>query len=265
MHRCSFRLLIIVVSWMMPLAAMAQASRPPRPYQPVAITRPPPFKDASLATFRAMLALVANTRVYAELAPIVISQGFFWDRDFDRRYDPRRPAVDNLAAAISLESGNGSGWNMLAGFAAETSAEMLESRPGVLCAPAPPSYDSLAFSRLLDLTDTDDRDWAYPRDNETPARAAPQPDAAEIGILGARFVRLLGSERSNGDVATGREPWTRIALPDGKIGYVAPDRLIPLAGTRLCYMKDLADRWRIAGVIAAETKRVQIEPEPAKE
>ena len=262
MHRPPLQLLVIGLSCMMP--SWAAAETPPRsskPYAPVAITRPPPFEDAGLQTFRAMLALVAKSRVYTELAPIVVSQGFFWGRDFGQHYDPRRPAVDNLAAAILLESGNGEGWNALAAFASDASAEPLESRPGVLCAPASPGYDSVEFSRLLDLTDTNVSDWAYPRDDATPVRAAPRPDAAEAGTLGAHLVRLLGP---NGNAAPGRKPWTRVAMPDGKIGYVAPDHLISLAGIRLCYVKDPADRWRIAGVIAAETKPAQIDSEPAK-
>ena len=92
-------------------------------------------------------------------------------------------------------------------------------------------------------------------------RTAPRPDAAEAGTLGAYFVRLLGPD---GNAATGRKPWTRVAMPDGKVGYVAPDRLISLAGIRLCYVKVPTDRWRIAGVISAETTPAQIDPEPAK-
>ena len=108
----------------------------------------------------------------------MLTQGFFWDRDFGQAFDPRKPAVDNLAAAIALEQGNGIGWDALAAFAAEAAAEPLESRPGVVCAPARPGYDGVAFSRLLDTTYTGGIDWAYPRADETPVRAAPQPDAA---------------------------------------------------------------------------------------
>ena len=56
-----------------------------------------------------------------------------------RTFDPRKPAVDNLAAAIALEQGNGAGWDTLAAFAAEATVEPLESRPGVVCAPARPA------------------------------------------------------------------------------------------------------------------------------
>ncbi len=121
-----------------------------------------------------------------------------------RRFDPRKPAVDNLAAAIALEQGNGTGWDTLAAFAAEAAVEPLESRPGVVCAPARPGYDGVAFSRLLDITYTSGIDWAYPRADETPVRAAPRPDAAKAGTLGLHFVRLLGFEGPDSDPAPGR-------------------------------------------------------------
>jgi hypothetical protein len=67
--------------------------------------------DDSLNTFRAELAAVATRRIYAALARLVRTDDFFWERDFGRSYDPRRPAVDNLAQALSLEAQNGGGWN----------------------------------------------------------------------------------------------------------------------------------------------------------
>ena len=140
--------------------------------------------------------------------------GFFWDRDFAHNFDPRKPAVDNLATALALEHRDGSGWQSLAAFAAEPTVEPLESRPGVICAPARPSYDGVAYARLLDTTYTTDRDWAYPRASETPVRAAAQPDAATIGTLGAHFVHLLGQASDT--------PWARVVMPDGKTGFVAP-------------------------------------------
>ena len=141
----------------------------------MAITRPAASGDASFDTFRAKLAAAAKTRIYAELTPLVVTQGFFWGRDFGQAFDPRKPAVDNLAAAIALEQGNGIGWDLLAAFAVEATIEPLESRPGIVCAPARPGYDSVAFSKLLDSTYTTGIDWAYPRADETPVRAAPQP------------------------------------------------------------------------------------------
>ena len=249
-HSSSLLLAFIAVSCAA-LSAVAQAPpRPPKPYAPVAITRPAASDDATFIAFRAALAAAAKTRIYAELAPLVLAQGFFWDRDFGQQFDPRKPSVDNLAAAISLEQGNGIGWDALTAFAAHDAAEPLDSRPGVICAPARPGYDSVAFSKLLDVTYTSGIDWAYPRADETPVRAAPQPGAATVGTLAAHFVRLLGFEGADSEAAPGRNQWARVALPDGKPGFVAPGSLMSLTAERLCYIKDLVGGWRIAGYIA---------------
>jgi hypothetical protein len=246
----SFLLTIVAASWAALPAAAQSPPVPSRPYAPVAIARPAASDDASFVAFRAALAAAATSRVYAELAPLVLAQGFFWDRDFAQAFDPRKPAVDNLAAAIALEHGNGVGWQALAAFAAEAAAAPLESRPGVVCAPAPPDYDGVAFSRLLDVTYTRGIDWVYPRADQTLVLAAPQPGAAKVGALGLHFVRLLGFEGADSEPAPGRSPWTRVAMPDGKPGFVAPGALTSLTAERLCYIKDLLVGWRIAGYIA---------------
>jgi hypothetical protein len=247
---CSFLLAVSAASCAA-LAAVAQpSSRPPRPYQPVTITRPAALDDVTFALFRAALAMAVRSRRYAELAPLVLERGFFWGRDFGQRFDPRKPSVDNLATAIALERGNGTGWQALAEFAAEAAVEPLDSRPGVICAPARPNYDGVAFAKLLDNSVTSDIDWAYPRADETTVRAAPQPGAAEVGTLGLHFVRLLGFEGADSEVSPGRTQWARVALPDGKQGFVAPGSLMSLTAERLCYIKDLVAGWRIAGYVA---------------
>jgi hypothetical protein len=232
------------------LPAAAQTPRPPKPYQPVAITRSAAFDDASFTTFRLALGTIAKHRLYAELTPLVLTQGFFWDRDFGRGFDPRKPAVDNLAAAISLEGGNGAGWETLASFAAEDTAEPLPSRPGVICAPARPSYDSVAFSKLLQATYTAGIDWAFPRRDATVVRAASQPDAPKLATLDASFVRLLGFSGAGSEAAPGRNLWAHIALPDGTPGFVPPGSLMSLTSERLCYIKDLLGVWHVAGYVA---------------
>jgi hypothetical protein len=176
--------------------------------------------------------------------------GFFLGRDYDRRFDPRSPAVDNLAAALALERGNGSGWVLLASLAAEESAAPLPSRPGVFCAPAGAQYDVAAFARLLTTTYTQDRDWAYPRADETPIHTAPMAGAAVAGTLGLHFVQLLGFDGAEGEPAPGRMRWAHVAAPDGRIGFVEPAKLRMLAAERLCYAKDSVGNWRIAGYIS---------------
>lgn len=234
----------------LPAAAQQPSPRPPKPYPPVAITRPEAFDDAGFVAFRAVLAAAAKARVYARLAALVRKQDFFWDRDFGQRLDTRKPAVDNLAMAIALEHDNGAGWDKLADFAVETAVAPLDSRPGVVCAPARPLYDGVAYAKLLDTTYTGAMDWAYPRADTTPVRDAPHATAATIGALGPPFVWLLGFAGPDSEPDPGRKLWARVAMPDGRAGFVAPRSLRALTAERLCYSRDPVEGWQIAGFIA---------------
>jgi len=50
-----------------------------------------------------------------------------------------KPAIDNLAKAINLDAKDGSGWDVLNGYANEpTAAEPWPQQKGILCAPATP-------------------------------------------------------------------------------------------------------------------------------
>jgi hypothetical protein len=250
------RLTLATAFALLATVAVAQiAPRAPKPYTPVPIARAAPSADPGLAAFRSAVVAAAKSRRYGDLEALVQVQGFFWDRDFDRAHDPRRPAADNLAAAVLLERRNGAGWDRLAMLAAEAAVEPLESRPGVICGPARPVYDSVELSNLLDKTYTEHADWAYPRADATTLRAAPLPDAPQVGRLGLQFVRLLGFEDAGGErtseLLPERSRWARVALPDGRTGFTAPGSLMSLTGERLCYIKDLVLGWRIAGFIAA--------------
>jgi hypothetical protein len=232
-----------------PLPGFAQSGAP-KPYEPVAITRPAAFGGEGFAVFRAQLAAVAKRRLFANLEPLIDRQGFFLGRDFRNNFDPNKPALDNLAVAVALERDNGAGWQRLEELAADPAADPLASRPGVVCAPAVPNYDGVAYAQLLRTSYTSDTDWAYPRADETTVRAAPQSDAATVGKIGAVFVRLLGFEGTDSEPNPGRKQWARVALPDGKTGFVAPNSLMSLTAAQLCYTKDLVAGWRIAGYIA---------------
>jgi hypothetical protein len=230
-------------------AALARPAQ--KPYQPVAVILPPASNDATLAAFRQDLVAVARHRVYHELSGVVVAQGFFWDRDFDGTFDPKKSAVDNLAAALRLESRGGSGWDLLAALAGETSAAPIPSRNGVLCGPARPQFDDGDLERLLDATRSSMLDWAYPRTDRTPVRAAPRADAANIDTLGLHFIRFLGFEANDNDLDPWRTSWARIATPAGTIGFVAPMSLMSPAGEQLCFRQDGFGRWHIAGYVGA--------------
>src|SRR5436190_17650935 len=154
MHRARIGLVLSAVisaaaAALSPAPMQAQATA--KPYRPVALTLPAPFAEPSFVSFRAELAQVLRRRVFAELSRLVVVQGFFWDGDFDNEFDPRRSGTENLAGAVKLERGGGAGWERLAAFAAEPSAASLPSRPGVICAPANPTFDEIEVDRMFDL------------------------------------------------------------------------------------------------------------------
>ncbi len=258
----STRLVSTIVAWgvlllaaavearMIPLYAAAATTASPKPYRPVAVTIPAAPADASFAAFRDELAAVAKRRIYRELARLVAARGFFWERDFGGSHDPRRSGIDNLAAALGLERGDGSGWAVLAGFAAEASAAPIEARPHVICGPVRPQFDQAEFGLLLDRTRSDEADWVYPRADRLEVRAAADAHAAAIETLGLHFVRVLGVERQAGNHSRGRTAWTQIATPSGRTGFVPLGSLLSPTPERLCYGKDVTGRWRITGYVA---------------
>jgi hypothetical protein len=223
-----------------------------KPYQAVAVRVPAGPGDPSFAAFRTDLAAVARTRLFATLARYVVPRGFFWERDFAKGFDPKKSSAENLAAAISLERGSGSGWQTLAAFAAEPGATEIPASPGVLCAPAQPVFDSEDFERLTGATRSNASEWGYPRAPNISVRKRPRPESAVVETLGAHFVRIVRFETAPANPAPFRTAWARVATPSGKIGFVAPDTLMPLGAPRLCYIKDITGRWRITGFIGGK-------------
>lgn len=221
-----------------------------KPYKPLAVKISPAPDDQSFAAFRQQLAAVAKSRVYQELAPLVVARGFFWDGDFFRGLNPKHSSIENFAAAIRLESEDGSGWRALAAFAAAASAAPLPSLRGVLCAPASPDYDLVDFDQLRASTGTKAADWRVPIEDGIVLRAGPRPTARPIQALGLHLVRLLEHDRVP-EIGAAPAGWLLIAAPNGKTGYVAAATLMPLRNDKLCYQKDVTGRWRIAGYIAA--------------
>lgn len=90
----------------------------------------------------------------------MIGQGFFWLGEKGDRADKRKSGVDNLAAALGLNSKDGAGWDMLASFAEDPTGSPLPEHKGTLCAPADPTFDGKAFNDLMQATQTDPGDWA---------------------------------------------------------------------------------------------------------
>ena len=218
---------------------------PIKPYQAVAVTPPAAYNDPGFVAFRKELADVAAKKDRAALAGMIVAQNFFWVQDHDLA-DKHKAGIDNLAKAISLDAKDGSGWDVLNGYASEPTAAELPEQKGILCAPAGPTIDTKAFQALVEATGTDPSEWGYPTNGGVDVHAAAQSSAPVIDKLGMILIRVLpdSNQPTNPD-----QPFLlHVATPSGKSGYIDAQQLSPLGGDEMCYTKG-ASGWKIAGYI----------------
>ena len=243
-------LLLTAAAW--PAAAQNQpggTQQPPpiapaKPYKPVAVTAPAPFDDPGFAAMRKQLAAAAQKKDRAALAKLVVGHGFFWENDSGSAADTKKSGIDILSTALGLAAKDGAGWNILAGFADEPTASpsAAPEHKGVICAPADPAFDGVAFEALLDETQTDPSEWGVPVSAAIEVHSGPEANAPVTGKLGAVLVRVMpetGGQSSS---------YLRVVTPDGKTGFVSIDSIAPIGSDQLCYAKDGA-AWKIAGYI----------------
>ncbi len=220
-----------------------EAAPKPQPYKPVAIELPQPVKDPSFAVFRKQLADIAKRKDRAALAKHVAAN-FYWMTDDGKDIALKgRPGIDNFARALYLDNPDTEGWEILAAFAAEATADPSPERKGVICAPGEPKHDQAAAAALGEATGTASSFWYYPTANGLEVRDAAPKNSKVTGKLGMHLVWVYPDESPAAAVHTDT---VRIVLPSGAFGYVAADALLPLPGDLLCYVKD-GNTWRIAG------------------
>ncbi|HUI14206.1 MAG TPA: hypothetical protein VL048_12140 [Xanthobacteraceae bacterium] len=218
---------------------------PIKPYQPVVVKPPAAYNDPGFVAFRKQLADVAAKKDRAALAHMIVAQNFFWVQDRDLA-DKRKSGIDNLAKAINLDAKDGSGWDVINGYANEPTAAELPEQKGVVCAPAAPGIDAKAFQVLGEATGTDPSEWGYPTNGGVDVHAAAQSSSPVIEKLGMILIRVLpdSSQPTNPD-----QPFLlHVATPSGKTGYIDAQALSPLGGDEMCYTKD-AGGWKIAGYV----------------
>ena len=222
------------------------APSPPQPYQPVAIKPPAPMNDAGFDAFRNQIIEIAKRKDRAALTKM-IAKDFFWLGEQGDRADKTRPGIDNLTRALGLSAQDGSGWEVLGGYAADPTAMPLPEKRDTVCAPADPVFEIKDLENLARTTSTDEAEWGYPMQPGVEVRSAAQPNAPVIEKLGLHFVRVLEDDSA----MSSQTPMIRVVTPSGKVGYVAIESLSPLGSDQLCYVKDGAG-WRIAGFIGGE-------------
>lgn len=214
---------------------------PARPYKAVAVTRNLAPQDPSLDAFRRNLAAIAQRKDRNALARVVVTRGFFWEGG---QIDENKPGIDNLAAALQLDGQDAQGWETLAIFANDPSAEPIPDQPGLVCSPAGVQYNEQEMEEIGQQTQTEASDWAYPVSAGLEVRMRPDNNAQVVERLGMHVVRVMPEENPS----AGGEEWIRIVTPSGKMGYVRIDRLLPLITDQLCYIKE-QNVWKIAGFV----------------
>jgi len=243
--RC-YRLIAVFGAVLVSGAAWAQSGAPepaaPAPYKAVAITLPKPVDDPSFEAFRKALAAAAEKKDRGMLGRLVVTQGFFWERENGNGADKKRSGLDNLSSVLGLGRSDSAGWDMLASYAQDPTAAPTPQHQGALCAPADPTFDEKAFAALTDATGTDEGEWGYPVSDGIEVHSAPQGSASVIGKLALALVRVAPEATSN------VPSYLRIITPDGKAGYVSVDSIAPLGNDQLCYAK-AGGAWKITGYI----------------
>lgn len=224
------------------------AAAPVKPYKPVAVTPPAALSDPSFEAFRKQLADIAGRKDRAGLTKLMVAQGFFWLQQKDVT-DKKKPAIENLAKAIDLDNQDGSGWAVIAGYAGEPTAGPMPAHQGVMCAPGNPTFDPKAFQALIQSTKTDFSEWSYPVQDGVDVHAAAQASSPVSEKLGMNLVRVLP------DSAPPDNPndpfFLHVAPPSAKAGFVDAQMLAPLAGDKMCYVKD-STGWKITGYIGGD-------------
>jgi hypothetical protein len=254
-HRVSTVLVAIAIAISGALAAPVQqpglpAPAKPMPYQPVAVQLPATVSDPTFETFRKQLASIAERRDRAALARLVVAKGFFWIPDNDKdAADRLQSGIDILARAIGLDDPNGGGWEIIASFAMDPTADFDPDRKGVLCGPGDPDFDAKAGEQLLNATGTDIGDWVFPVSDGIEVRADPASGSKVIGKLGLHLVWVYPDDSPASAVQADS---VRIVLPSGQLGFVSVDALLTLEGDQLCYVKE-GDGWKITGLRGGDT------------
>ena len=218
----------------------------PKAYKKVPIKLPEQVADPSFATFRQQLTTIAEKKDRAGLTRI-LSQKFFWIPEGKDVAEKNKSAIDNLSKAIGLDGQDPPGWDLLAGYASEPTAEPINdpAYPGVICAPAEPTLDDKAFEELAMTSETDPAEWGYPTKDGLEARAQPDAKSAVVEKLGLHLVRAYPDDSPASAVNT---DMIRIVTPSGKLGFIPTDALLPLASDQVCYVKE-GSAWKIAGII----------------
>ncbi len=217
---------------------------PPKPYKAVTVTPPVPVADPAFDALRKQVGEAAQKKDRAAMAPLVVAQGFFWQRDGRDRADKRKSGVDNLSNALGLNSKDGAGWDILFSYTDDPTASPSSGLQGrALC-----TGRAIPQRRSLRRTPQVDAVGACP---SGVTRCRLQPTWRREGAgerAGRRETRShVRAGRARQCAGLRRLPAHHHAVGQGR-RFVTIDSVAPLGNDQLCYVKD-AGAWKIGGYI----------------
>ena len=160
-----------------------------------------------------------------------MAKEFFWLGEKGDRADKKRSGADNLARALDLNAKDGSGWEALAGYAADPTGMPLPDKKDTFCAPADPVFEIKQLETLAKETGTNEAEWGYPVQPGVEVRATMQPNAPVIEKLGMHFVRVMDDDGP--EPPPNQMPMHKVVAPSGKVGYVPADTVSPLGNDQI--------------------------------
>jgi hypothetical protein len=235
-----------ILALMLAASASAQNQQnvaPAKPYRAVSIKPPQPINDPAFDALRKQLADIAERKDRAALSQLVVTLGFFWDRENGDGANKHKSGVDNLAIALGLDNKEDAGWDMLATFAVDPTASPSPNHRGAICAPADPGFNGKELNALIDATDTDPSEWGYPVSAGIDVHSAGEAGAPVIDKLGLYFVRVMP------ETVASSPSYIRIVMPSGKTGYVTIDSIAAMGNDQLCYLPGVHGGWKIGGYV----------------
>lgn len=216
-----------------------------KPYAVVKVTLAEPVKDSAFDTLRQQVADAAKKKDRDALAKLAVDSNFFWIRENGDTADKTKPGIEPLTAVFDLSNKDTNGWDALTAYATDFVAAPSPDQKGAWCGPADPKFIDDELRDAIEKTQSDVADWAYTLRPDVEVRASADAASAVIEKLGLHFVRVIEApDRPKVAVA-------EIATPSGKTGFVPANAIAPLGNDQLCFAKDTAGNWKIAGYIGS--------------
>jgi hypothetical protein len=185
----------------------------------------------TLTILRAAVAKRDRQAVYRLLAP-----KFEILRDFGGNADAKLSARKQLDAVLN-------GWDGLTSLVAARNWGPFPEEKGLICGPAPLTQrdEDRVIRAAKQRGDAEDDywfEWLYVEGTNVPVRESPSFKARAIAMISREAVRTLKFE----------ENWYRVALPNGREGFLFERSAVPIFAPRLCIRK-IKGQWRLAAFV----------------